>query len=120
MPVTAKVDVYSFEVMLLEIISCRKTIDLDAPENEIFLSQWVYECLKRGALAKLVEQQQVEGEGMRVELRQLERMVLVGLWCIQEYPTLKPSMKKVVQMMEGTVEIAVPPPPGSFVGSLCV
>ncbi|GLJ05471.1 hypothetical protein SUGI_0018770 [Cryptomeria japonica] len=96
-----------------------KTMDFNAPEKEIFLSEWVYECLKRGELAKLVEQQQVEGEGTRIESRQLERMVLVGLWCIQEDPALRPSMKKVVQMMDGTVEIAVPPPPGSFVSSLC-
>ncbi|GLJ11994.1 hypothetical protein SUGI_0181610 [Cryptomeria japonica] len=118
MPITVKVDIYSFGVMLLEIICCRKTMELDAPENEIFLDQWVYECFKRGELAKLVDQQQVEGEGAL--RRQLERMVLVGLWCIQEDPALRPSTKKVVQMMEGTVEIAVPPPPGSFVGSLCV
>ncbi|XP_057847120.2 G-type lectin S-receptor-like serine/threonine-protein kinase LECRK3 [Cryptomeria japonica] len=120
LPISAKVDVYSFGVMLLEIICCRKTMDFNAPEKEIFLSEWVYECLKRGELAKLVEQQQVEGEGTRIESRQLERMVLVGLWCIQEDPALRPSMKKVVQMMDGTVEIAVPPPPGSFVGSLCL
>ncbi|GLJ11966.1 hypothetical protein SUGI_0181160 [Cryptomeria japonica] len=131
-PITVKVDIYSFGVMLLAIVCCRKTMKLDAPENEILLDEWVYECFERGELSKLVEQQQVEGEGMGIEWRQLERMVLVGLWCIQEDPALRPSTKKVVQMMEGTVEIAVPPPPkkvaqiavppppGSFVGSLCV
>ncbi|GLJ05470.1 hypothetical protein SUGI_0018760 [Cryptomeria japonica] len=118
MPITVKVDVYSFGVMLLEIVCCRKTMDLGAPENKILLSDWVYECLKHGRLSELVEQQQVEGEGSRIDSRQLERMVLVGLWCIQEDPALRPYIKKVVQMMEGTVEIAVPPAPGSFVGSL--
>ncbi|KAJ6434058.1 hypothetical protein OIU84_017716 [Salix udensis] len=38
-----------------------------------------------------------------------ERMVLVGLWCICPNPALRPSMKKVTQMLEGTSEIDVPP-----------
>ncbi|KAH9289588.1 hypothetical protein KI387_033705 [Taxus chinensis] len=112
LPITVKVDVYSFGEMLLEIICCRISLDLDAPQNEIVLSDWVYECLKNGGLAKLVEQQQAEG--ITIESRQLERMVLVGLWCIQDDPSLRPSMKMVVQMLEGTVDIAVPPSPTSF------
>ncbi|KAH9289578.1 hypothetical protein KI387_033695, partial [Taxus chinensis] len=88
-----------------------KTMELDAPENEILLSDWVYECLKKGALNKLVEQQQAEG--ITIESRQLERMVLVGLWCVQEDPILRPSMKRVVHMLEGVVDLTVPPPPQS-------
>ncbi|XP_057837439.2 G-type lectin S-receptor-like serine/threonine-protein kinase LECRK3 [Cryptomeria japonica] len=114
--ITVKVDVYSFGVMLLEIICCRKTINLDAPENEMFLSQWVYECLKHNSLDKLVEKQR--SEGIVIDSTQLERMVLVGLWSIQENPSLRPSMKKVVQMLEGTVEIALPPSPDSFISLL--
>ncbi|GLJ47666.1 hypothetical protein SUGI_1006770 [Cryptomeria japonica] len=93
-----------------------KTIKLEAPENDIFLSQWVYECLKHNSLDKLVEKQR--SEGIIVDSTQLERMVLVGLWCIQENPALRPSMKKVVQMLEGTVEIALPPSPESFISLL--
>ncbi|KAH9289559.1 hypothetical protein KI387_033676, partial [Taxus chinensis] len=107
--ITMKVDVYSFGVMLLEIICCRKTLELDAPENEILLSAWVYECLQNGALDELVERQ--KAEGIKIESGGLERMVLVGLWCIQEDPSVRPSIRMVVQMLEGTVDIAVPPPP---------
>lgn len=107
--VSVKVDVYSFGVVLLEVICCRKMLQLDVPEDQIMLSDWVYLCLKRGRLAKLVEQQ----ESTAVEAKQLERMVLVGLWCVQEDPSLRPSIKRVVQMLEGTVEIPVPPNPGS-------
>eukprot|EP01018_Ginkgo_biloba_P027460 Gb_07709 [translate_table: standard] len=35
MAITVKVDVYNFGMMLLEIICCRKNLELDAPENEI-------------------------------------------------------------------------------------
>lgn len=84
-------------------------LQLDVPEDQIMLTDWVYICLKRGRLAMLVEQQ----ESTPVEAKQLERMVLVGLWCVQEDPSLRPSIKRVVQMLEGTVEIPVPPNPGS-------
>ncbi|GLJ35613.1 hypothetical protein SUGI_0715870 [Cryptomeria japonica] len=107
MAVCVKVDVYSFGVLLLEVICSRKMLQLEVPENEIMLSDWVYDCFKHGRLAKLVEQQECRG----MEVRQLERMVLVGFWCIQEDPFLRPSIKKVLQMLEGTVEITVPPNP---------
>lgn len=39
-------------------------------------------------------------------------MTLVGLWCIQTNPADPPPMKKVVEMLEGSVEaIMVPPKP---------
>ncbi|GLJ47664.1 hypothetical protein SUGI_1006750 [Cryptomeria japonica] len=95
--------------MLLEIICCKKTVHLDEEETESLLCDWVYECFRHGRLVQLVEQQQLEGD--TIEPRQLERMVLTALWCIQDNAVLRPSTKKVVQMLEGTVEIAVPPAP---------
>ena len=46
-----------------------------------------------------------------VDFRTLERMVKVGLWCVQEDPTLRPSMKNVVLMLEGTINVPIPPSP---------
>uniref|UniRef100_A0A0C9RJ83 Receptor-like serine/threonine-protein kinase n=1 Tax=Wollemia nobilis TaxID=56998 RepID=A0A0C9RJ83_9CONI len=117
MAVTAKVDVYSFGVMLLEIICCRRMFMSDAPENEILLAQWIYDCLSARTLVKLVEQQQQAECDSEIDSKKLERIVLVGLWCIQEDPALRPSIKKVVHMLEGTVEIAVPPPVASYMGN---
>ncbi|KAJ0096521.1 hypothetical protein Patl1_27266 [Pistacia atlantica] len=42
-------------------------------------------------------------EDEQVELKQLERMIKVALWCILDEPSLRPSMKKVLLMLEGTV-----------------
>ena len=46
-----------------------------------------------------------------VDFRTLERMVKVGLWCVQEDLTLRPSMKNVVLMLEGTINVPIPPSP---------
>ncbi|XP_059432972.1 G-type lectin S-receptor-like serine/threonine-protein kinase LECRK3 [Corylus avellana] len=111
MPVTVKVDVYSFGIVLLEIICCRKSVDLDLPEEEAILEEWVYQCFESCELSKLVNNEEVDK-------RQLERITKVGLWCILDEPSLRPSMKKVLLMLEGTVDIPVPPSPTSFLSTI--
>ncbi|XP_022750966.1 G-type lectin S-receptor-like serine/threonine-protein kinase LECRK3 [Durio zibethinus] len=108
LPVTVKADVYSFGIVLLEIICCRRSVNWSLLEDEAVLEEWVYHCFQAGELRKLVEDDE------EVDKKQLERMVRVGLWCILDEPTLRPSMKKVLLMLEGTVEIPVPPSPTSF------
>lgn len=107
MPVTVKVDLYSFGILLLEIICCRRNVELSLPEEEVVLDQWVYDCFEAGKLCKLTGDE-------KVDRGKLERMVKLGLWCIQDDPSLRPSMKKVVLMLEGTVDIPIPPSPTSF------
>ncbi|KAF7153587.1 hypothetical protein RHSIM_Rhsim01G0187900 [Rhododendron simsii] len=46
--------------------------------------------------------------------RKLQRFLMVGIWCIQEDPTQRPTMRKVTQMLEGVVEVPVPPSPSQF------
>jgi serine/threonine protein kinase len=38
---TTKVDVYSFGILLLEIVSGRKSIDDTLPPKEVYLVKWV-------------------------------------------------------------------------------
>ncbi|KAF5480636.1 hypothetical protein F2P56_001372 [Juglans regia] len=103
--ISVKSDIYSFGVVLLEIVCCRRSIELNAPiADEIVLSSWVYNRFVAGELDKLVEDE-------NVDFKTLERMVKVGLWCLQEDPALRPSMKKVILMLEGTMDIPVPPSP---------
>ncbi|XP_048334872.2 G-type lectin S-receptor-like serine/threonine-protein kinase LECRK3 [Ziziphus jujuba] len=103
--ISVKADIYSFGVVLLEIICCRRNIELDvSTPDEITLANWVYKCFKAGELGKLVEDEEVD-------FLTLERMVKVGLWCIQDDPAFRPSMKNVILMLEGTMDIPIPPSP---------
>lgn len=88
-PITAKADIYSFGVVLLEIICCRKNVDANLAEKEVVLEEWVQECFENGEVQKLV------GDEF-VDKRELESAVMIGLWCIVEDPMLRPSMKKVL------------------------
>lgn len=102
MSVTVKVDVYSFGIVLLEIICRRKSVDSNVAEEEAILEEWAYNCFECGELGKLLNEEEVDK-------KQLERITKVALWCIQYEPSLRPSMKKVLQMLEGTVDIPNPP-----------
>ena len=111
-PVTVNVDVYSFGVLLLEIVSCRKSFDClngGGGERDILID-WVWDCFQEGKLEALVENDIEALNDMKI----LERFVKVGIWCIQEDTFLRPSMRKVSQMLEGVVEVTPPPCPCLF------
>ncbi|XP_047953013.1 G-type lectin S-receptor-like serine/threonine-protein kinase LECRK3 [Salvia hispanica] len=105
--ITVKADVYSFGVMLLEIVCCRKCVDWSRSEDEAILEEWVYDCYATGKIGSLVDDEMVEEKNV-------ERMVKIGIWCVQYDPSLRPTMKEVLLMLEGTVEIPIPPCPSSF------
>ncbi|XP_054823757.1 G-type lectin S-receptor-like serine/threonine-protein kinase RLK1 [Prosopis cineraria] len=106
MPITAKVDVYSFGVLLLEIVCCRRSVEMDSENAEkAILADWAYDCFTEGSLDALVEQDQ---EALDDNMN-LEKLVMIAIWCVQEDPTLGPSIKKVFQMLEGVVEVPTPP-----------
>ncbi|XP_057509621.1 G-type lectin S-receptor-like serine/threonine-protein kinase LECRK3 [Actinidia eriantha] len=112
-PITAKVDVYSYGVLLLEIISCRKSVgylEFHSGDEKAILTDWACDCFLKGRLDDLV------GDDMEAlnDWNKVERFLMVGLWCIQEDPSLRPTMKKVTQMLEGVVEVEVPPCPSQF------
>ncbi|XP_008779807.2 G-type lectin S-receptor-like serine/threonine-protein kinase LECRK2 [Phoenix dactylifera] len=103
-PISVKADVYSFGIVLLEIVCCRRNMELEAEEDAIILLDWVHDCFMNGELEMLVPDE--------VDTTELNRLVKVGLWCIQSEPGSRPSMKNVVMMLEGNVGIPLPPPPG--------
>ncbi|XP_009366381.2 G-type lectin S-receptor-like serine/threonine-protein kinase LECRK3 [Pyrus x bretschneideri] len=111
MPITVKADVYSFGIVLLEIICCRRNVDWSLPEEEAVLDELAYTCFESGELGKLVGEQEVD-------TRQFKRMIKVALWCVQDEPSLRPSMKKVLLMLEGTVEIPIPPSRNSILSTI--
>ncbi|QHO01234.1 G-type lectin S-receptor-like serine/threonine-protein kinase [Arachis hypogaea] len=106
-PITVKADIYSYGIVLLETVCCRRNLDVNVSEpNEILLSGWAYKCFVAGEVHKLVHWEEVDKNVV-------ENMVKVALWCIQDEPVLRPSMKSVVLMLEGVTDVPVPPCPTS-------
>lgn len=106
--VSVKADIYSFGVVLLEIICRRRSIEMNNIHSpgEILLSSWAYQCFEAGQLNKLIRHDEKD-----VDWKILERMVKVGLWCVQDRQHLRPTMKNVILMLEGLEDIPVPPSP---------
>ncbi|PKI58861.1 G-type lectin S-receptor-like serine/threonine-protein kinase LECRK3 [Punica granatum] len=115
LPISVKVDVYSFGIVLLELICCRKNCEFGLKdEAQMILSDWVYDCYHKEELGLIVD----GDEEMIGDMKRVRRFVMIAMWCIQEDPSLRPSMKKVAQMLDGAVEVSVPPEPASFISSL--
>ncbi|XP_047961569.1 G-type lectin S-receptor-like serine/threonine-protein kinase LECRK3 [Salvia hispanica] len=109
MPITVKVDVYSYGVLLLELLCCRKNFDPDIEGERRILSDWAYDCCCDGTVEEMV----VEDEEMRDDMMRFEKMVKIAMWCIQEDPELRPQMKRVVHMLEGSAQVPPPPDPST-------
>ena len=115
MPVTIKEDVYSFDILLLELICCRKSFEAEAKdEDQMILADWAYDCYKDKKVDLLEENKEEATDDMN----RVEKYVMIAIWCIQEDPSLRPTMKKVVQTLERSVEASVPPHPSSFISSM--
>ncbi|GMP67738.1 hypothetical protein CsSME_00027620 [Camellia sinensis var. sinensis] len=80
--VSYKVDVYSFGMLLMEMAGRRRNLNAD------------------------VEM----GESTEEERQMIRKMIITALWCIQMKPDDRPAMNKVVEMLEGNIELVQMPP----------
>nr|XP_048324738.1 G-type lectin S-receptor-like serine/threonine-protein kinase LECRK2 [Ziziphus jujuba var. spinosa] len=88
----------------------KKNVKAEAgDENEIILAERAYECYVERKLELLVKDDKEATE----DLKRVEKLVKIASWCIQDDPSLRPTMKKVEQMVDGTVEASIPPDPSS-------
>ncbi|XP_056163016.1 rust resistance kinase Lr10-like [Syzygium oleosum] len=104
--ISYKADVYSFGKLLMEMASGRKNVEADAEySSQIYFPLWVHHQLSEGSKV-LVEE--VSEEDKRI----VKKMMIVALWCIQLNPSDRPSMRKVLEILEGKADdLQVPPKP---------
>ncbi|CAN6703667.1 unnamed protein product [Malus baccata var. baccata] len=104
--VSYKADVYSFGMLLLEMIGGRKNIGstTESTTNEIYYPEWIYNLLEEGDDLRIHIGE--EGDG-----KIPKQLAIVGLWCIQWHPVDRPSMTTVVQMLGGGENLRMPPNP---------
>ncbi|XP_073264529.1 LEAF RUST 10 DISEASE-RESISTANCEUS RECEPTOR-LIKE PROTEIN KINASE-like 2.1 [Populus alba] len=105
--VSHKSDVYSYGMLVLEMIGGRKNFCVGAGNtSEIYFPYWIHKRLELG------EELGLRGTGNRVEEQIARKMTLASLWCIQTDPSNRPPMSRVVQMLQGSLEsLPIPPRP---------
>lgn len=115
-PVTRKCDVYSYGMLLFEIIGRRRNIDTNLADSQEWFPIWVWNKFNKQETADFMVVCGIEEKGREM----VERMVKVALWCVQYRPESRPCMSLVVKMLEGGVDIPTPvnPFPHLVVGAL--
>ncbi|XP_037455304.1 LEAF RUST 10 DISEASE-RESISTANCE LOCUS RECEPTOR-LIKE PROTEIN KINASE-like 2.4 [Triticum dicoccoides] len=102
--VSTKSDVYSYGMMVLEMVGAKdyKNITPNSESSSQYFPQWIYEHLDEYC----VSASEINGETSEI----VRKMIVVGLWCIQLSSTDRPTMTRVVEMLEGsTINIELPP-----------
>ncbi|KAG6476596.1 hypothetical protein ZIOFF_065841 [Zingiber officinale] len=108
--ISSKSDVYSFGMLLMEMAGRRRNVDhLIGNSSRVYYPSWIYD--------KLTQPQEVEIDN-EFEIQNLEKkLAIVGLWCIQLRPTDRPTMTKVIDMLEVDDVDSLPIPPRPFFSS---
>ncbi|XP_031117291.1 G-type lectin S-receptor-like serine/threonine-protein kinase At5g24080 isoform X1 [Ipomoea triloba] len=106
-PITVKADVYSYGMLLLEIIGGRRNLDMNFDAEDFFFPGWAYKELTKGTPLRVADRR-LQGT---VEEEELTRALMVAFWCIQDEVGSRPSMGEVVKMLDGSVDINTPPMP---------
>jgi len=109
-PVTERCDVYSFGMLLFELIGRRKNMDNNAPESLKFLPLLAWTMYDRGELLDLIKEchYPVAAADEEQWKETAERMCKVAFLCVQEKPEARPTMSMAVNMLEGHLEIPIP------------
>ncbi|XP_058101959.1 rust resistance kinase Lr10-like [Magnolia sinica] len=102
--VSYKSDIYSFGMLLLEMVGGRKNIYVMVENtSQVYFPEWIYNRLHHG-----------EELGFNIVVvedgNKAKKLTTVTLWCIQWYLGDHPAMNSVVQMIEGSMESLMMPP----------
>uniref|UniRef100_A0ACD5XG44 Uncharacterized protein n=1 Tax=Avena sativa TaxID=4498 RepID=A0ACD5XG44_AVESA len=108
--ITTKADVYSYGMMLFEIMSGRRNVRHRQDSTVDFFPLLAAMKLTEGELEGLVDTRL----GCDVDSAEVERAFRVACWCIQDQEGARPAMATIVQVLEGLVEVNVPPVPRSL------
>nr|GMD07241.1 L-type lectin-domain containing receptor kinase IX.1-like [Ipomoea batatas] len=88
-------DIYSFGIVTLEIACGRKPIDPTAEECHVNIVDWVWKFYGTGQLLDAVDPN-LSGD---LNGREVEQMMIVGLWCAHPDCSLRPSIRQAIQVL---------------------
>ncbi|XP_028789205.1 L-type lectin-domain containing receptor kinase IX.1-like [Neltuma alba] len=88
-------DVYGFGVVALEIACGRKAIQFSANEERVLLVDWTWELHGRESVLEAADQR-LCGDFNEQEM---QRLMMVGLWCAHPDHIQRPPMRQVVQVL---------------------
>ncbi|KAH7288059.1 hypothetical protein KP509_31G010000 [Ceratopteris richardii] len=114
---TEKSDVYSFGMVLLEVVSGRKNVDVSRLAVHGDGEGWYFPALasrkfKEGKILDIIDKSLMPLGNE--DMSEATRVLKIAFWCIQDNPSLRPTMGKTLLMLEGYSKVAQPPLSFSF------
>ncbi|XP_010440706.1 PREDICTED: G-type lectin S-receptor-like serine/threonine-protein kinase At5g35370 [Camelina sativa] len=121
--ISEKADVYSYGMVLLELVSGRKNCSFRSRSNSgtdennmnsssttttstgmVYFPLYALDMHEQGRYMELADPR-LEG---RVTSQEAEKLVRIALCCVHEEPALRPTMAAVVGMFEGSIPLGIP------------
>ncbi|XP_017249115.2 L-type lectin-domain containing receptor kinase IX.1-like [Daucus carota subsp. sativus] len=99
-------DVYSFGIVSLEIAGGRKVIDPNFDESRMRLLQWVWSLYGTGELLQAADPK-LCGD---YDEQELQRLLIVGLWCAHPDKTFRPSIRQAIHVLTLEAPLPILPP----------
>ncbi|WOG85284.1 hypothetical protein DCAR_0104472 [Daucus carota subsp. sativus] len=116
---SVKSDVFSFGVLLLEIVSGRKNYSFfQNGENTGDLASFAWKNWRQGTASKVIDPVLRNSSG---SVHEMMRCIHIGLLCVQEDASDRPTMASVVLMLNSfSLTLAVPSEPAFYMKSIIV
>ncbi|KAH0780704.1 hypothetical protein KY290_000302 [Solanum tuberosum] len=99
-PIYYKAYVYSFGMLLIDIVGLKTNSAAKEDISSQYFPYWIYDQLDKGKEIEVLDETHED----------VKKLTLVALWCIQMNPLDRPSMTKVVEMLEGELQALQMPP----------
>lgn len=97
---TAKSDVFSFGIVVLEVVTGRRAVDLTYPDDQIILLDWIRRLSDEGILMQAGDDRLQDGS---YRLSEIDLFIRLGLMCTLHDPQSRPTMKWVVEVLSGNI-----------------
>ncbi|KAK4255415.1 hypothetical protein QN277_008418 [Acacia crassicarpa] len=109
--ITAKADVYSYGMMLFEFVSGRRNSEASEDGQVKFFPTWAANVVSQGGDVLDLLDPSLE---RNADIDELTRIIKLASWCVQDEESHRPSTGQIVQILEGVLDVNLPPIPRSL------
>ncbi|KAL8248353.1 hypothetical protein R6Q59_005221 [Mikania micrantha] len=106
--VTPKADVFSYGMMLFELVNGRRNVEQYEDSSLAFVPSLAADVVLAGGDILSLLDSRLNKEAC---VEQVTRIFKVAYWCIQDEVDSRPSMSQVEKILEGNLEVKMPPIP---------
>ncbi|KAJ1293410.1 hypothetical protein BS78_01G066100 [Paspalum vaginatum] len=94
-------DVFAFGAFILEVVCGRRPVEQSMNDNRLMLVDWVLEHWQKGSLADVIDAR-LQGN---YDADEAVLALKLGLLCSHPLPSARPSMRQVMQYLDGDMPL---------------